>query len=70
LGININEYIKQLRINKAKELLETTDYKTNEISDMSGFTNVSNFYLVFKKEVGLTPSSYREYFKQSGGVKP
>jgi len=70
LGININEYIKQLRINKAKELLETTDYKTNNISDMCGFTNVSNFYLVFKKEVGLTPSLYREYVRQGGDVKP
>ena len=49
------------RINKAKELLGMEENKINEIPNMVGFTNISHFYAVFKKEVGLTPAAFREY---------
>jgi len=58
-GVFINDYIRQVRINKAKELLKTSAYKINEISDMTGFINTNGFYSAFKREVGLTPASYR-----------
>lgn len=35
--------------------------KINEIPNLVGFTNISHFYAVFKKEVGLTPAAFREY---------
>ena len=54
-GINVSDYIRQVRINKAKELLGMEENKINEIPNMVGFTNISHFYAVFKKEVGLTP---------------
>lgn len=59
-GIHITDYINQLRIQKAKELLKTSNIKTSDISNMIGFTNISNFYLVFKKNVGLSPVAYKE----------
>lgn len=58
-GIYIIDYIRQVRINKAKELLKKSSHKINEISDMVGFINTSYFYSAFKKEVGLTPASFR-----------
>lgn len=60
-GMNINDYIRQIRIDKVKELLSNTDYKINQIPNMAGFTNASHFFAVFKKDVGLTPLAYREY---------
>lgn len=60
-GLNVSDYIKQVRINKAKEILSVEDNKINEVPNMIGLTNISHFYAVFKKEVGLTPAAYREY---------
>ena len=72
VGININDFIRQVRLEKAKELLANTSLKAQEIAEMTGFSNISNFYLVFKKDVGLTPAVYREYStgKSGGGEKP
>lgn len=64
-GMNINDYIRQVRIEKVKELLSLSDCKINEIPAMTGFTNPSHFFAVFKKDVGLTPSAYREYILNS-----
>lgn len=60
-GFNINDYIRQIRIDKAKELLTASNCKVNEIPDMLGFTSASHFFSAFKKDVGLTPVTYREY---------
>lgn len=60
-GMNVNDYIRQIRIDNVKQLLSNTDYKINQIAGMTGFTNASHFFAVFKKDVGLTPLAYREY---------
>ncbi len=64
-GMNVIDYMRQIRINKAKELLGQDKHKINEVPGMVGFTNISHFYSVFKKDVGLTPASYREYILNS-----
>lgn len=60
-GMNVVDYIKQIRINKAKELLRNEEIKVSDIPELIGFTNSGHFYSTFKKDVGLTPSAYREY---------
>ena len=60
-GLNVIDYIRQVRITKAKELLSREDIRVGDIPMMIGLTNTSNFYATFKKDVGLTPSAYREY---------
>lgn len=60
-GQNVTDYIRKIRINKAKELLGNDNFRVNEIYTLIGFTNISQFYSVFKKDVGLTPMAYREY---------
>ena len=52
-------YITQLRLNKAIELLNTTDYKTYMIANMVGYTEQNYFSYVFKKKYGVSPSKYR-----------
>lgn len=58
-GVFLNNYIRQVRIKKAKELLRDSTIKIKDIPKNTGFINESHFYLAFKKEVGLTPASYR-----------
>lgn len=60
-GLNISDFMRQVRINKARELIGIEATKISDIPIMIGFTNVSHFYTVFKKDVGLTPAAYREH---------
>ncbi|MNI97270.1 Arabinose operon regulatory protein [compost metagenome] len=52
--------MKTLRIEKAKELLETTELKVLEIGDRVGFENTKHFNRVFKEMQGVTPLEYRQ----------
>ena len=52
-------YIKTLRLEKAKELLETTDITVSEAAFQTGFNSPSNFTKVFNEKYGITPSQFR-----------
>jgi len=60
-GINSGEYIRKIRIGKAKELLRQGDHKVSDVAEVCGYINNSHFYSAFKKDVGMTPSAYREF---------
>ena len=57
-GISPWDYIVLKRIEKAIELLETTDKNKIDIAELCGFTSSSNFYKAFAKVTGKTPSEY------------
>lgn len=59
-GENFIDYLTDLRIEKAKELLSTTQYSMKEICVMSGYSDPNYFSKTFKKNVGVTPTEYRE----------
>jgi AraC-like DNA-binding protein len=59
IGTNFIDYITQLRIDKAKELLLNTDMKINDISESVGY-RPGYFNRIFKKQVGIPPSQYRK----------
>ncbi|WP_246516832.1 AraC family transcriptional regulator [Lederbergia ruris] len=59
LNINFIDYVTELRMNKAKELLINTNMKINDISECVGYRN-SYFNRIFKKQVGVTPSQFRK----------
>jgi AraC-like DNA-binding protein len=59
-GFNYIDYLTDLRINKAKELLNTSDLKINEIAEYVGY-QTSYFIRLFKKMEGVTPGKYREH---------
>lgn len=59
VSMTIFEYITNIRINKAKELLRTTNYKILDICNEVGYKDPRYFNQVFKKQVGLAPSQYR-----------
>ncbi|OKP89169.1 response regulator [Paenibacillus sp. P32E] len=54
------DYITELRLNKAKLLLQESDLRVQEVSQAVGFISEGYFYRFFKKTVGMTPSEYRE----------
>ena len=59
-GKNFVNYLKEIRIEKAKKLLATTDLKIVEISQMVGYENEKNFMKIFKSLCGVTPGEYRK----------
>ncbi len=59
IGVGVKEYINSVRIQKAKELLETTNLPIIEISEKVGFSQQRYFSTVFKNINGFTPTEYR-----------
>ena len=53
-------YVAQVRVGKAKKLLETTDYKVYEVGEKVGYTNIYYFNRIFKKIAGLSPGEYKK----------
>ncbi len=60
LGVNYTEYVNQLRMNKAKELLNVPHLKMMEIANMVGFNNANYFAKIFKRYEGMTPNEYHD----------
>lgn len=58
-GTNFIDYLTELRMEKAKELLRETEQKINDVAVKVGYQH-SYFNRIFKKHVGVTPSHYRE----------
>lgn len=63
-GSNLNDYVNQVKIEKAKDLLGMHEYMMYEISDMLGFENPYYFSKVFKRVTGMTPSDYETMRKR------
>lgn len=61
-GNSVISYITNLRINKAKELLATSNLKTFEISEAVGIHDPAYFSVLFKKNTGMSPKAYRDQF--------
>ncbi len=59
-GMNFVNYLKAIRINEAKRLLEGTDKKIIEISSLIGYENEKHFMKIFKSVCGVSPSEYRK----------
>lgn len=54
------KYINNLRINYAKELIESGYYKIENIASLVGFNDPKYFSIVFKQYTGCSPSTYRD----------
>ena len=55
-----NEFIKNIRLKKAVQLLESENYNVSEIAYKVGFNDPSYFSRIFKKQYGKAPSEYNE----------
>jgi len=62
MGVSFVEYLTQLRMEKAKELLRRPDEKVYEIALAVGYQDSRYFSQIFRKYTGDTPSEYRNKF--------
>ena len=60
MGISYVNFLTNVRLQKAVELLKTTDEKTYILAEMVGYADQNYFSYVFKKKYGVSPSKYRQ----------
>ncbi|MDE7360114.1 MAG: AraC family transcriptional regulator, partial [Lachnospiraceae bacterium] len=60
VGEGFVEYLTKIRMDKAKELLTTTECSMKEICSMVGYADPNYFSRSFKKNVGVTPTEYKQ----------
>lgn len=58
--LSFGDYIRKLRIEKAKELIGKGGYSLTEIAYLTGFSDQSHFTRIFKKYTGKNPSAYKK----------
>jgi len=58
-GQTFKDYLTEIRIRTAKELLRTTTLKSFEIADQIGYSDPHYFSYVFRKHIGLSPKEFR-----------
>ena len=61
MGMSILEYLTRLRVEKAKEMLNASNYTLTEIAQQCCFFDQSYFSKVFRKYSGYTPKQWREF---------
>lgn len=64
-GMTYSAYLIQLRINRAKHLLETTDFSVDEVAWLVGYHNKGFFYKRFAEDTGMSPKQYRKKARES-----
>ena len=64
VGISISSYITNTKIEKAKNLLQYSEYSISDIANYLAFSSQSHFIQVFQKRTGYTPHKFRsQYFR-------
>lgn len=65
VNISLTQYIKELRLQKAREFLETTHLRIKEIRVRVGDLGATHFWSDFKRKFGKTPNQFRKNFRNS-----
>jgi AraC-like DNA-binding protein len=64
-GLSPIQYLLNIRIKRACELLAETDFKVGDIAHSVGFSNQQRFNDIFKKQTKMTPMQYRNSSKKN-----
>ncbi len=64
-GTTLYDYLTNLRMDKACELLQGSSLKVSEIAQLVGYQNENSFIRVFRKSKSITPGKFRENSKSS-----
>lgn len=62
VGVSIMQYLKELRLEYAKNLIMTTNLKISEVCDRSGYRSMPTFISDFKQKYNHAPLAFREKF--------
>mgnify|MGYP001039817060 CR=1 FL=1 len=63
-GISFSAFLRQIRMEHARELLEKENFSVTEVALMTGYNDTSQFIRFFKQETGMTPKKYRTYVRE------
>ncbi len=58
-GMRLQEYLTQVRLEKAKHLLTNIDVKIKQVAHETGFSDPNYFCRSFKKKIGFSPTNWR-----------
>lgn len=65
-NVSFQNDLIRMRVEKAKQILCSTDFTMEVIADQCGYRNDIHFYRQFKKLTGVTPSEFRKLFIEGG----
>jgi AraC-like DNA-binding protein len=63
------QFINRIRLRRAAQMLEKTDFSISEILYDVGFASPSYFTKCFKQQFGISPTEFRRKQKDSSGMK-
>jgi transcriptional regulator GlxA family with amidase domain len=63
------DYVQALRIEEAKQMLETTAEPTDDVAAAVGYADPAFFRRLFKRQVGVSPARYRQRFQGLGSLR-
>ncbi len=55
------QYLMAIRVQRAQEMLEKSNYSKGEVAALCGFVNAGHFATLFKRYTGVAPSEYRRH---------
>ena len=58
-GMSVMDYVNDLRIDRARAMLRSTQYRVHEISETLGYNTPYDFARRFRAATGMTPTEYR-----------
>ena len=61
-GKNFSDYLKEIRIENAKNMLLNTEQQVEDISFAVGYSDIKYFSRLFKKLTGVTPTEFRRLY--------
>lgn len=62
-GKSVREFSQEIRMEKAREILQTSDVSVNDVAYRVGYSNPSHFIAAFKKRFGSTPAQFASVVK-------
>ncbi|MBR1743969.1 MAG: helix-turn-helix transcriptional regulator [Lachnospiraceae bacterium] len=62
VGMSVSDYIREQKIERAKNLLRHSDFSLIDIANHLSFSSQSHFIQVFKSQTGITPKAFRDKF--------
>lgn len=60
IGLSPVDFIREIRIKRAVQLIDSGEYNFSQVAYMTGFNDPKYFSKCFKKQMGMTPSEYKE----------
>ena len=68
VGVNYKDYLTNIRLEKALDLILNTDYQLYRIAESVGYNNARAFVEAFRKKYGDSPTKYRKKLQQKNNV--